>query len=77
MTSSQAAAALSLPVPESVEQTAATAAKAGVDTLVLTHYVPAIASGQEDQWRQRAASVFNGRIELGNDPHRVEVDTPV
>jgi ribonuclease Z len=57
----------------SVEQAADTAARAGVGTLVLTHYVPAIGPGQEDEWRAKAASVFDGRIELGPDLHRVEV----
>ncbi|MBV8927492.1 MAG: ribonuclease Z [Mycobacteriaceae bacterium] len=57
----------------SVEQAAATAARAGVDTLVLTHYVPPIAPGQEDDWRAHAASAFDGRIELGNDLHTVQV----
>jgi ribonuclease Z len=41
--------------------------------LVLTHYVPAIAPGQQDQWRELAATEFDGRIELGDDLHRVEV----
>lgn len=57
----------------SVQEAAATAARAGVGTLVLTHYVPAIAPGQEEQWRALAATEFNGRIELGDDLHRVEV----
>ena len=57
----------------SVEEAAATAARAGVDTLVLTHCVPAVAPGQEDEWRARAASAFGGRVELGPDLHRVEV----
>jgi ribonuclease Z len=57
----------------SVEEAATTAAKAGIGTLVLTHYVPAIAPGQEDEWRALAASRFEGRIELGDDLHRVEV----
>lgn len=57
----------------SVQEAAATAARAGVDTLVLTHYVPAIGPGQEEQWRELAASEFSGRIELGDDLHRVEV----
>ena len=57
----------------SVEQAAATAARAGVDTLVLTHYVPPLASGQEEQWRALAASEFNGRVELGDDLLRVSV----
>lgn len=57
----------------SVEQAGATAARAGVGTLVLTHYVPPLASGQEDQWRALAASEFSGCIELGDDLHRVEI----
>ncbi len=58
----------------SVEEAAATAARAGVRTLVMTHYVPALAPGQEEQWRALAASEFGGRIELGDDLHRVEVN---
>ncbi len=58
----------------SVEEAAATAARAGVGTLVLTHYVPALVPGQEEQWRALAAGAFGGRIELGDDLHRVEVN---
>jgi ribonuclease Z len=57
----------------SVEEAAASAARAGVGTLVMTHYVPALIPGQEEQWRTLAASEFGGRIELGDDLHRVEV----
>ncbi|GAT07266.1 ribonuclease Z [Mycolicibacterium novocastrense] len=57
----------------SVEQAAETAARAGVGILVLTHYVPAIEPGQEDDWRALAASVFDRQIELGDDLLRVEV----
>ena len=57
----------------SVELAAATAARAGVGTLVLTHYVPPLAPGQEDQWRALAATEFSGRVELGNDLHRVTI----
>jgi ribonuclease Z len=57
----------------SVQEAAATAARAGVGTLVLTHYVPAIAPGQEEQWRALAATEFKGQIELGDDLHRVQV----
>jgi ribonuclease Z len=57
----------------SVEEAAATAARAGVGTLILTHYVPTIAPGQEDQWRALAATEFSRQIELGDDLHRVEV----
>ena len=57
----------------SVEQAAATAARAGVGILILTHYVPAIAPGQEDEWRALGAKHFDRQIELGDDLHRVEV----
>lgn len=57
----------------SVQEAAATAARAGVDTLIMTHYVPAIAPGQEEQWRSLAATEFGGRVEVGDDLHRVEV----
>jgi ribonuclease Z len=58
----------------SVEEAAETAARAGVGTLVMTHYVPALVPGQEEQWRALAASKFGGRVELGDDLHRVEVN---
>ena len=58
----------------SVEQAAETAAKAGVDTLVLTHYVPPLFAGQEDQWRALAATAFGGRVELGDDLLTVSVN---
>ncbi|MBW0011658.1 ribonuclease Z [Mycobacterium sp.] len=58
----------------SVPEAAATAARAGVGTLVMTHYVPALVPGQEEQWRALAAGEFGGRIELGDDLHRVEVN---
>ncbi len=57
----------------SVEQAAATAARAGVGTLVLTHYVPPLVPGQEDQWRALADSEFTGRIELGDDLLRISL----
>ena len=57
----------------SVEQAAATAARAGVGPLVLTHYVPPLAPGQEDQWRALAAAEFGGTIELGDDLLHVSV----
>ena len=60
----------------SVQEAAATAARAGVGTLVMTHYVPAIVPGQEEQWRALAAAEFGGRIELGDDLHRVQVPAP-
>ncbi|MGV0848721.1 ribonuclease Z [Mycolicibacterium phlei] len=57
----------------SVEEAAATATRAGVGILILTHYVPAIAPGQEDEWRALAAAHFDRQIELGDDLLRVEV----
>jgi ribonuclease Z len=60
----------------SVEEAADTASRAGVGILVLTHYVPSIAPGQEDAWRAIAATAFAGPIELGDDLHRVEVHAP-
>tara|TARA_B100000530_G_scaffold330868_1_gene274816 strand:- start:31 stop:864 length:834 start_codon:yes stop_codon:yes gene_type:complete len=57
----------------SVEQASQTAERAGIETLVLTHYVPAFPSGQGDEWKQIASQHFSGRIELGDDLHRVEI----
>ena len=56
-------------------EAAQTAARAGVGTLVLTHYVPAFPSGGGDDWKALAAEHFSGRIELGDDLHRVEIDS--
>ncbi|MFM8562714.1 MAG: ribonuclease Z [Acidimicrobiia bacterium] len=49
------------------EQAAQTAARAGVRTLVLTHYVPPMQPGQEDEWRALAAAHFAGEIIVGPD----------
>ncbi|MBI2168283.1 MAG: ribonuclease Z [Actinobacteria bacterium] len=57
----------------SVEQAAQTAARAGVRTLVLTHYVPAMPSGAEAEWRALAAAHFDGPIVLGDDLTELEV----
>jgi ribonuclease Z len=51
----------------SVGDAAKTAARAGVRTLVLTHYVPALQPGQEDEWRALATEHFTGEIVLGPD----------
>ena len=56
-----------------VEQAGQTAARNNVKTLVLTHYVPALQPGQEDDWRSRAAQFFGGSIVLGPDLTSVEV----
>ena len=57
----------------SVEQAAQTATRGGVGTLVLTHYVPPMQPGTEDEWRARAAGHFDGTVELGDDLHVVRV----
>jgi ribonuclease Z len=57
----------------SPEQAGETAARAGVGTLVLTHYVPPIPPGGEDEWRALAAAHFDGAVEVGPDLHRIDV----
>lgn len=57
----------------SVEQAATTAAKAGVGTLVLTHYVPAPPPGGLDEWVAQAAALFDGAIVVGDDLTSVTV----
>ncbi len=58
----------------SPEEAAQTAARAGVGTLVLTHYVPAIPTGGDGaEWRALAAGHYDGVIELGDDLHEVIV----
>ena len=60
----------------SPEEAAQTAQRAGMETLVLTHYVPAFPPGGGDDWRELAAAHFDGTVELGDDLHRVEVHGP-
>ena len=55
-----------------VEQAGQTAARAGVKKLVLTHFVPALQPGQEDEWRAMAAQHFAGEIVVGPDLTAVE-----
>lgn len=50
-----------------VEQAAQTAARSGVRTLMLTHYVPPLMPGQEAEWRGLARDQFSGEIILGDD----------
>ena len=57
----------------SVEQAAQTAARAGVKNLVLTHYVPPMAPGQEDDWKAQATAHFSGPVILGPDLTSIEV----
>jgi ribonuclease Z len=55
-------------------EAAQTAARAGMGTLVLTHYVPPIPAGDPgEDWRALAAEHFGGDIEIGDDLHRVEI----
>jgi ribonuclease Z len=56
-----------------VQQAAETAARAGVGTLVLTHCVPAIPPGNEEQWREMAAEHFAGEIVVAVDCGRIAV----
>jgi ribonuclease Z len=58
----------------SPEEAAQTASRAGVGTLVLTHYVPPIPTGGDGaDWRELASGHFDGRIETGDDLLRVVV----
>jgi len=59
----------------SPEEVAQTAERAGIETLVLTHYVPAFPPGGGADWRDLAAAHFSGRIEVGDDLHRVEINS--
>ena len=59
----------------SPEEAAQTAARASMETLVLTHYVPPLPPGDDgSEWRSRAAEHFAGAIEMGDDLHRVTVE---
>jgi ribonuclease Z len=57
----------------SVEQAAQTAKRAGVQKLVLTHYIPGMQPGQEDDWRALAAEHFDGEIVVGDDLTQVDI----
>ena len=56
-----------------VAQAADTAKRAGVETLVLTHCVPAVAPGGEEEWRALAAATFDGIIVVAADLDSVRV----
>ncbi len=56
-----------------VEDAAATARRAGVGTLVLTHMVPPPAPGTEGEWADLARPHFSGRIEVAADLLTLEV----
>ena len=53
-------------------EAAQTAARATMDTLVLTHYFPP-PTEDGDEYRALAAEHFDGAIEVGDDLHRIEV----
>jgi len=57
----------------SPQEAGATAERAGVGILILTHYLPPVQPGQEDEWRAQAATTFSRQIEVGDDLHRVQV----
>ena len=50
-----------------VTQAAETATRAGVRHLVLTHYIPGLPPGAEEEWRAIAAAAFTGDVILGDD----------
>ena len=58
----------------SPEEAAQTAAKAEIDTLIYTHYVPPMpVSGSADDWRALGVAHFAGTIEVGDDLHTVTI----
>jgi ribonuclease Z len=50
-----------------VEQAAKTAARAGVDTLVLSHQVPTPSAGSAEEWIGIARRHFDGEVVFGED----------
>lgn len=56
-----------------VQQAAQTAERAGVKTLLLTHFVPPLQPGQEDEWRAMARDHYAGEIVVGPDLTSVEI----
>ena len=54
-----------------VEQTAQTAARAGVRTLVLTHQIPTPAPGSADEWIAIVRKHFDGEVVFGEDLTKV------
>ncbi len=57
----------------SVSDAAATAARGGVRTLLMTHLVPAPTPGTENAWLDQAAASFSGGVLLGSDLLCVDV----
>ncbi|MFZ6005135.1 MAG: ribonuclease Z [Actinomycetota bacterium] len=56
-----------------VEQAADTAKRAGMSKLVLTHCVPPLVPGAEEEWRSIAAAIFDGEVVVAADLDRVAV----
>jgi ribonuclease Z len=57
-----------------IEQAAQTAQRAGVRVFLPTYFLPAIAPGDEEAWRQLAAAHFSGEIVIGPDLTTVSAD---
>ena len=57
----------------SVEDAARTAKRAGVVKLVLTHMVPAVAPGTEQDWVDVATAHFDGEVVLADDLLTIDV----
>jgi ribonuclease Z len=57
----------------SVEDAARTAARNDIDTLLLTHLVPAPQPGTEDEWVALAQEHFSGRVVVAKDLLSLEV----
>jgi len=56
-----------------IEQAAQMAERAGVRIFLPTHFLPAIAPGDEDTWHKLAAAHFSGEIVIGGDLTAVSV----
>jgi len=57
----------------SVPDAAATAERAGVATLVLTHMVPPVQPGAGQEWIDQAAGAFGGEVVLAEDLSTIEL----
>ncbi len=57
----------------SVQDAARTAARAGIGTLVLTHMVPPVQPGAEQEWIDLALGEFDGTVVLSEDLTTIEV----
>jgi ribonuclease Z len=55
-----------------LEQTADTASRQGVKTLVLTHQIPTPMVGSDDSWLEAVAASYTGTVVFGSDLTRIE-----